>query len=126
MKNYISLLLLSLLIAGCGDNDNEKLNSLANTATKCDEVSLSNTNYSWYLDGKEVAKAARLIKLNNKITGESKSFPTNCGEAKSFAINNSGSMEFGTLTPIGFPKMEEEYGGCWCKGFNDGMSQTSF
>jgi len=118
MENYICLLILSLLFSSCGDND--KLNSLAEAATNCEEVSLKNTNYSWYLDGVNVAKAARLIKLNNEITGKNESFPTDCGEAKNFAINNSGDMG------IGFPKMEEEYGGCWCKGFNYGMTQNTF
>ncbi len=123
MKNYIPLLFVSLFAIGCGGNDNEKLNSLANSATKCDEVSISNPNYSWYLKGKDVARTTRLMEINNRVFGKNEKVPTNCGEAKEFAIKNAGSMKFATNTPIGFPENEEEYGGCWCKGFNDGLAE---
>ena len=89
MKNYTHLLFVLLFLIGCGNNDNEKLNSLANSTTKCDEVSISNPNYSWYLKGRAVARTTRLMETNNRVYGSNEKIPTNCGEAKEFAIKNN-------------------------------------
>ena len=108
---FLSIICLCLL-SSCSDN--KKLNEAADVAS-CDDL----TEMSWASNGRDVAKAAKLIKLNNEIFNKSDSYPTDCGEAKDFAIKNAGSTEYSTLVPIGYPEMEKEFGGCWCKGFRE-------
>lgn len=115
---YSALLLLFLAISSC--NDNKSLNVLADSAS-CDEL----TEISWYRSGEDVEKASKLIQLNNEIMGTNDSYPTDCGEAKEFAIRNAGSQRYATIAPIAFPKMEKEFGGCWCKGFREAYKRKS-
>jgi hypothetical protein len=107
-----SIIICLITVASCSDN--KELNEAADLAS-CDDLS----EMSWSSNGRDVAKAAKLIKLNNEIFNKSDSYPTDCGEAKDFAIKHAGSTEYATLVPIGYPEMEKEFGGCWCKGFRE-------